>query len=226
MLFALAKLDDDKAHPLADIAEAAGTDQATLLRDLRTLVERDGDEPAGFIDSVSLAVDATTVRLEAPGFFRRPMGLTRTELCALELGLATLRQELPPEEHRTIESARARLGQAITGLAGDASMGGAHAAHLGEDTAERRAMRKCLQQCITAHCVAELAYQSAEATSPSWRRVRPIGFVFARGSWYLVAFASTEGDVRVFRFDRISAAKRTEEAFEAPASFQLGLGGA
>src|SRR5512140_226337 len=116
VLFALAKLDDDKAHPLADIAEAAGTDQATLLRDLRTLVERDGDEPAGYIDSVSLAVDATTVRLEAPGFFRRPMGLTRTELQALELGLATLRQEQPAEEHRTIESARARLAQAITGL--------------------------------------------------------------------------------------------------------------
>ena len=82
-------------------------------------------------------------------------------------------------------------------------------------------MRKSLQQCITAHCVAELAYQSAEATSPSWRRVRPIGFVSARGSWYLVAFASTEGDVRVFRFDRISGVKRTEESFSAPDAFRL-----
>src|SRR5689334_8526048 len=117
VLLALPALDDDKAHALSEVAAAAGTDEQTLIRDLRALIERNGGEPPGFLDTVSLTVDATTVRMDAPRFFRRPMGLTKTELHALELGMAMLRLESPPDEQGTIDQARDRLHRAIAGLA-------------------------------------------------------------------------------------------------------------
>ena len=217
VLLALPTLDDDKAHALHEVAAAAGTDEQTLIRDLRTLIERNNDEPPGFLDTVSLTVDATTVRMDAPRFFRRPMGVTPTELCALELGLAMLRLESPPEDAATIDSARERLQRAMTGLAADDPT---HAASASVESDEQQALRKALQQCIDTRCVTELCYQSATATAGEWRRVRPVGFVHSRGAWFLVAFTE-ESELRVFRFDRVSGARRTTATFEIPESFSL-----
>jgi predicted DNA-binding transcriptional regulator YafY len=220
VLLALPALDDDRAHPLSEVAAAAGTDEPTLLRDLRTLIERTGDEPAGFVDTVSLTVDATSVRLDAPRFFRRPMGVTRTELAALVLGLAMLRLESPPEEQGTIDSACERLQSALVGLAAETATGSMYAAHAVGDSAERNVLRRELEKCIAKRCVAELCYQSSKAPGEEWRRVRPVGFVHSRGAWFIVAFTE-DGELRVFRFDRVSGVRRTDATFEVPESFSL-----
>jgi predicted DNA-binding transcriptional regulator YafY len=224
VLLTLPKLDDDKAHALSELAEAVGTDEATLLHDLRTLVDRGGGEPPGFLDSVALAVDATTVRLQAPGFFRRPMGFSAAELHALELGLAMLAQESPPEEYATLDRARVRLRRALSGLppiGQTESSPATHAAHAGAEPEPRRALRALLQRCVADRVVATLKYQRASDTMAEWRDVRPLGFVFARGSWYLVALGARREDVRVFRFDRIAAARATTQQFEPPSAFSL-----
>jgi predicted DNA-binding transcriptional regulator YafY len=68
--------------------------------------------------------------------------------------------------------------------------------------------------------VAELLYQRANDTEPTWRRVTPLGFVHASGAWFLVAFNDGTTDLRVFRFDRIAEVRRTGETF-TPAEFDL-----
>jgi predicted DNA-binding transcriptional regulator YafY len=221
VLLALPALDDDHAHSLDEVASAAGTDETTLLRDLRTLIDRSGDEPPGFVDTVSLTVDATSVRLAAPGFFRRPMGITATELHAIELGLAMLRQESPMEAQGIIDSARERDGCAIAGAAHGADGDSEYAASAGAESDERRALMKTLRDCIDKRCVADLCYQSASSPNAEWRRVRPLGFVNSRGAWYLVAFTESGDELRVFRFDRVSGIRPQTETFSVAESFTL-----
>ena len=215
LLLVIPKLDDDVAHPISELAGAVGTDESTLFRDLRTLVDRAHDEPAGFIEPLSFTLDATSVRLERPFHFRRPMALTRQESWALDLGLAIVRQESPIEEHARIDETRERLTQ-ISTVSGDLT-DPARAVHLAGASSERRGM---LQESLTEHCVAELLYQRANDTEPTWRRVTPLGFVHASGAWFLVAFNDGTTDVRVFRFDRITDVRRTGDIF-VPTAFDL-----
>ena len=111
LLLAIPALADDRPHRMADIAEAVGTDETTLARDLRSLVTRFEDGPRGFIDEVQLLLGHDTVQLHST-LFRRPMGLSRSELRALELGLVMLKHEIMPHEHSTLESARERINGA------------------------------------------------------------------------------------------------------------------
>ena len=77
----------------------------------------------GFVEGVQIYHEGDTVSVVTPHFLR-PMRLTMSELCALELGLTMLRRERTPEEHRAIDGALERLRGAIVRLppddAGDA----------------------------------------------------------------------------------------------------------
>jgi predicted DNA-binding transcriptional regulator YafY len=224
LLLALPALSDGRAHPLTEVAGRVGTDVATLRRDLSTLVTRVGDEPGGFTESVQLLLWADAVQLQTPGgHFRRPMALTRTELQALELGLAALQQESPPDEHDAIVRARARLQKAIA----QGPVNGAgpppldrHAV-LGEEGADARATRRTLQLCIRERRVARISYRGAQSDTDGERRVQPLGVVWARGAWYLVAWCERNDGIRVFRCDRITTADATEERFAPPSAFSL-----
>jgi predicted DNA-binding transcriptional regulator YafY len=219
LLLTIPKLDDDRPHPVTDLADAIGTDARTLLRDLRTLVDRQSPEPAGWYEPITLTLDAESVRLERPSYFRRPMALTTDELRALDLALAVLRQEAGPDEHGVIDGARERVARIAASPTDDATT--TRAIHLGAHGADAAARRRLLDDCILEHCIAELEYQRAGDAAPQRREVTPLGFIFAGGSWYLIAGTVPDSALRVFRFDRISAVRRTERAFTPPAEVAL-----
>lgn len=221
ILLVLPALADDKAHPLAEVAARAGTDERTLLQDLRALVTRGSDEPAGFVESVQLAMDADSVRLDAPGFFRRPMGLSVLELEAIELGLATLRQEAPVEEHVTIDRARSRLGDALTTSTSDTDEQPAHAAHFGDIIRADPEARRIIERCVAGDRVVDLSYYGSRDPSAQERKARPFGLIHARGTWFLIGWCLKRNGLRVFRLDRITEARATDETFEPPAEFNL-----
>src|SRR5688572_26244399 len=110
-------LADDQDHPIGEVARLAGVDRKTIVRDLRSVAER-FDDPGGFVEGVSILIDPECVSVRT-SHFHRPMRLTRRELAALELGLAMLRGERPPDEHRAIDSARARLDAVVADLPED-----------------------------------------------------------------------------------------------------------
>jgi predicted DNA-binding transcriptional regulator YafY len=223
LLLALPALADDRVHPVAEIAARVGTSDEVIRRDLTTLVNRVGDEPAGFTEGVSLLLSADTVQfLTSSGHFRRPMALTRTELQALDLGLAMLAQEAPPDERAVIARARERVRLATAAVPADGpDTPPDRVAALGRDIESSLERRRALQDCIRTRRVATIRYHSATRNSKDERRVRPLGFIWARGSWFVIAWCELKDGLRVFRFDRVLAVEREEDKFTPPAGFSL-----
>ena len=211
------ELADDEAHPVDALAERLGTDRHTLLADLRSLTER-YDDPPGFVDEgVALFFDGRRVSLTSSQF-RRPMRLTVAELRALELGLAMLEGERPPEEHRAIGRARERLRQVISKLPPDdeeasrvATLGAAGSA------AQLRVVREAMREGRKLR----MRYRKADARRGTARVVCPYALVVASGSWYAVAFCEESEGIRVFRLDRIEESEVLGEEYDVPEGFSL-----
>lgn len=219
LLLLIPKLEEDAAHPIAELTAIIGSDAATLLRDLRTLLTRDHSEPAGYIEPFTLVLDGQTVRLERPSHFRRPMGLTRHEARALDLALAVLRQEGTPETAVTLDRARTLL--AVAAMSAPEVEEESHALHFGLDDPRTAGIRETLQAAIVAHREVEIGYQKAHDAAPRRREVGPLGFVCSQGRWYLVAVQGPDEALRVFRLDRILEARDTDRPFTPPATFDL-----
>lgn len=223
LLLVLPALADDHAHPLSEIAARVGAAEAVVRRDLTTLVTRVSEEPAGFAEGVSLLLGTDSVQFQTPsGHFRRPMALTRDELHALDLGLAMLTHEAPPDERPVLQRARERLERAIGDAADMPAANGRHASLATESEATQR-VRRTLQECIRDRCVATISYRSATAESDESRQVKPLGVVWSRGSWYLAAWCMKNEGLRVFRLDRVTAAVAESERYNWPDHFSLEL---
>src|SRR4029079_6416363 len=118
ILLLIPHLADGNEHRVDDLASAIGTDRETLVRDIETLVAR-ADDPGGVVPGVHVYFTGDRVSLTSTPF-RRPMRLTSSELGALELGLAMLRTERPPDERKAVNGALERLRKALVSIASDA----------------------------------------------------------------------------------------------------------
>ncbi len=78
------QIADGEEHSLDAIAQRVGTTVDVLQRDLYSLVAR-YDAPGGFVEGVQLFVGTERVSAVS-NHLLRPMRLTVSELCALELG--------------------------------------------------------------------------------------------------------------------------------------------
>lgn len=213
LLPALATGED---HDLDAIAERLGTDRATLLADIQALSER-YDDPGGFVEGVQIYLQGGDRVSLTTTHFARPMRLTLAELAALELGLALLAVERPPEERPVIDRARERVREVIRTLPADwapdrlryAELGGpAELRHLESLRRARRLKRRV-----------RIAYRKPGATEPESRVVCPYAVAFASGRWYLIAHCGASDGVRIFRVDRIGSVEQLQESFAMPAEF-------
>lgn len=209
LLLAIPLLADERPRRLAELAAAVGTDPDTLARDLRSVVTRVEEGPPGWSESVRLLLDRDSVQLHSP-HFRRPMGLTRGEWRALELGLAMLRPELPPGGQALVDSARRRVRRAALAAHDGAASANPAATHGAALTGAEEATRLAgvltrLRRAIRRQRVVAIAYRSAHADAASERLVHPYGLLFVRGRWFLIAHCERACEVRVFRADRIAA---------------------
>lgn len=219
LLIAIPALADDQPHRIADLAELVGVSVDTLARDLRTLVTRFEDGPGGFMEGVRLAFTSDTVQLEST-LFRRPMGLTPSELGALELGLAALARELPPHEAAVASRARERMAEASTGLGASPPRSSARVASL--NTSDRDAVNLgLLRTAISTHRKAAIDYRSGASPDGSPRHVHPYGLVYAHGHWYLIAHCEKVSSIRIFRMDRMTTVEVLDETAEIPANLDV-----
>ena len=147
------------------------------------------------------------------------MRLTLPELCALELGLAMLRAERPPDETRAIDGARERLRQVIAKLPGQDIQEKDFAASLGG--AVDLEMLSLLRRAVREHRRVRFSYHKSGADAAATRVAAPLAVVYAELSWYLVALADGAAGLRFFRLDRMDEVEVTEEAFEVPAEFSV-----
>ena len=150
--------------------------------------------------------------------FLRPMRLTRSELLALELGLAMIARERPAEDQRAIRGARERLAEVLAKLPEGVELDGHRTASISPppDMETLRALREALR----ARRKVRLDYLKAGEEKPSRRTACPFAILFIRGKWYLVARCADE-DVRIFRIDRIAGVRQLDETFERPPGFRV-----
>lgn len=211
-------LADERELTFAELADRIGADEATVRRDVRSMSERFGDEPGGFVEGVQVFVGTDSVSLVS-NHFLRPMRLTSAELQALELGLAMLRTERPPDEAAVIERARARLRETLAKLPADplpellahATIGSAGSAkHLAAIRTSLRTRRKL-----------RISYRRAGGEGAAERSICPYALAAASGMLYVIALCERSDGIRIFRLDRIETAMATGERYEIPDTFSL-----
>lgn len=215
ILHIIPQLAEDREIPLGEVAEKVGVSPAVLLKDLKSLTER--FDTGGFSDGLSLFIEDDCVSLNS-NHFRRPMRLTRSELRALELGLAMLQVELPPDERAAAENARAQIAKVVVKLP---ATWDEFESHYLETGAEGSEVLPILRSAFTAQKQVRISYQKPDDESPSERTICPYSFVVANGKWYVIGYCNKSVGVRVFRLDRIRHAAPADNGYTVPATFKV-----
>jgi proteasome accessory factor C len=217
ILAVIPQIADGREHTIAEIAERMGVDPGTIHHDMWSLVTR-FQEPGGFVESVHVFLEADRVEVTS-NHFRRPMRLTTSELCALELGLAVLRTQAAPDERGAIDNARKRLRQVITRL-GPADGGALRHVSIGVDGYEEQL--GVIRSALRSRRKLRITYRRGDADDSTKRVVCPYALVAASGMYYLVAHCESSRGLRVFRIDRMEDVRATSESFAIPESFSIG----
>ena len=217
ILLLIPSLADGGDHRVDDLAAAVDTDRETLVRDIETLVAR-ADDPGGFVPGVQVYFTGDRVSLTSTPF-RRPMRLTSSELGALELGLAMLRTERPPDERKAVNGALERLRAAMIASPSDAVAAGSREASL--PSPGDSAMLAAVQQAMSVRHKIRIRYRGGAKVEASERTIRPYALVVASGAWYAIAHCDASAALRSFRLDRIEAVDETADSYEVPTTFSL-----
>jgi predicted DNA-binding transcriptional regulator YafY len=218
ILHVVPRIADGEEHGLGEIAQRIGTDVDTLRRDLYSLVTR-FEEPPGFVEGMQLYIESDRVSARS-NHLLRPMRLTVSELCALELGLAVLRGHRTPEEHALLDGARERLRQVAAKLPADPIPDGLRGASLGDTGGTQRLA--AVRAALAGGRELRITYRKSGQDEGEARTVCPRALVAANGCFYLVAYrGSSEEGVRVFRMDRVEDAEVLETMAEPAPEFSL-----
>ena len=165
----------------------------------------------------------------APGFRLPPLMFTDDEAVAVLLGLVTARRTAPGTvSAASTDSAMAKLRRVLPESLGrrlDALLAAAEfttpttgsIGHTGIDSAAARFLLMFAEAAGARQPVA-LSYTDRHGRRTD-RSVNPYGLVVHSGRWYVVAADPTDGKVRNFRLDRITAPTPRPGTFDVPAGF-------
>ena len=217
ILRVIPEIADGQEHDIDEIAERAGVARSALMSDLRSVAERYA-APGGFVEGMQIYIGPEKVEVLSDHFLR-PMGLTFQELCALELGLAILRAERPPDETDAINRSRDRLRKVIAKMPIDPDESPIRHAEIAptEGLPYLDELRKSLRD----HRKARIAYRRSGSDEVTTRVVRLYAIVPASGMWYAVAYCESSEGLRVFRMDRVENAEALADHYEIPADFSV-----
>jgi proteasome accessory factor C len=217
ILQVIPELADGNAHDIEGIANRVGVSRETLISDLKSIAEHNS-APGGFIEGMQVYIEADTIEITSDHFLR-PMGLTFRELCALELGLAILRAERPPDETEAINRARERLRKVIAKMPADPDEVTLRHAEIAptDGLPYLDELRKALRK----HHKVRITYRRSGADDVTTRIVRPYAIVPASGMWYAVGYCEASEGLRVFRMDRVEGADVLPDRYEIPSDFSV-----
>ena len=214
LLHIIPRIADGEEHALADVARLAQADVKVLLTDLESLARR-YDAPGGFVEGIQIFINGPNIAVLSD-HLRRPMRLTMSELCALELGLAILRTTRAPDELAPVDRALQRLRETITQLPTNDRHEGIRHAEL--SAAGNTAGLATIRGALETHRKVRIRYRSGAAAEATDRVIAPYSLAFANGMWYVVSYCERSAGMRVFRLDRVEDAERLAEAFDPPAT--------
>ncbi|HUP25081.1 MAG TPA: WYL domain-containing protein [Thermoanaerobaculia bacterium] len=201
-----------RPRKLSELAEELATSQRTIYRDLATLEAR----------RIPLTRDHHGYRLVDSAQLR-PLNLTAEERAVLRLALdnpvlrarATLRRSLATLSSK-LDAATAALGETPEALA---------LATLDRTGPVDDTVLAGLEGAVGSRRSIEMRYHSLSrpARRLRWRRLDPYRLFHRADAWYVAGHCHRNGELRLFRLDRIAELRPTDDAFEHPADLDTAL---
>ena len=157
--------------------------------------------------------------------FEDNFGFTITDLLSIYMG----RQFLEPLAGTPFWDGQQKVFSKIRGALGPSAINylkklaaSLHTTTVGaSDYTKRSELIDLLMVAVEDHLVSLIVYQSDRATEPVEQEVYPQGFVFHRGSLYLIAWSSRRGEIRTYKMDRIDDVHSTKLPAAVPEEFDL-----
>jgi len=79
----------------------------------------------------------------------------------------------------------------------------------------------CATEAAMAHTTLQLVYYSMSRKQETERLVDPYHLWFYNGTFYMVGYCHTRGDIRIFALDRIKTIRPTQNTFVVPEDFDV-----
>jgi predicted DNA-binding transcriptional regulator YafY len=189
----------------------------TVYRDVAALVE------AGVPILGEAGVGYSLVR----GYHLPPVMLTADEAAALTVGAEMIRQfgdaSVAEPMRSAVDKLRAVLPrdrqEHVDRLAQQTIIRSEPARGASDPAAQPWLL--AVQRGVAQHPALRMTYRANSGSEETMRDVEPLGVIFSRGAWYLVAWCRLRKDIRHFRVDRILRLEVATETFPTRTEFSL-----
>ncbi|MGI8433277.1 MAG: helix-turn-helix transcriptional regulator [Nocardioidaceae bacterium] len=207
------------------VAQDFAVKPAQIVKDLKVLWF------CGLPDSVSgdmIDIDMEAldgegvVKLANADYLSRPLRLAPHEALALLVALRALRELTAPSDRRAVDRTVGKIEAAVGDVGARAAAVDIHI-----DPVDP-AIRAAVEQAVRDARQLDLTYHTPSRDETTQRVVDPLRLIFSDGYTYLEAWCRRVHDVRLFRLDRMSQARRLETPSAPPedverADFSKGL---
>ncbi len=178
------------------------------LRDCLVITSMVGVHPYTPDVLINAIVDADTVTIELPDYFRRPLRLTSEQTFALLTSAKALLSVPGADEQSALARGLAKVLHAL----GEASE---TAVEIEIDTASDTITEQ-LRFAVDSKCSVMITYYSYGRDNTGSRVVDPWSIHSEGGLWYLQGWCHLSNAERIFRIDRIREVTHTDQAFVVP----------
>jgi proteasome accessory factor C len=194
---------------MEEISELFDVPEGALAEDLNLLFLT-GLPPYTPADLIEVEIDGGRVWIRMAEHFARPVRLTRAEALALYLRGSELLGAPGLPEADALRSALDKLASSL----GPEALGKLQV-EVGQAPAEEATQLSAVREAAAHRERLEIDYYSASRDEVTTRRIDPEQVFSAIGNWYVVAWDGRSDAERLFRVDRIRAARATGETFES-----------
>ncbi len=209
--------DARHGYTVRELQTEMGVSLETVRRDLKDL------KMAGF--QIRENVGFRGVKRWRVEDFEDSFQLNITDLLSIYVG----QQFLEPLAGTAFWEGQQKVFRKIRGALGEAALTytqklvrSLHTTRIGvSDYSQRWAMIDQLMVAIEDGFVSRITYQSDQATEPAEQDIYPQGFVFHRGSLYLIAWSVSRSAIRTYKMDRIEGVQATKVSAVLPEDFDL-----
>ncbi|MGH3464200.1 MAG: helix-turn-helix transcriptional regulator [Kribbellaceae bacterium] len=202
-------LRDNDGARVDDVAREFGVKPKQILADLKVLWFC-GLPGAQMGDLIEIDIDAAegdgVIHLTNADYLARPLRLAADEALALLTALRTLREVAADTDRAAVDRAIAKL---------EAAAGAGASAHVHVEPADPE-IAETVNRALAQRRRLHLTYDVPSRDETTERDVDPMRLVVSEGRSYLEAWCRLAEDVRLFRLDRIAAAKLLDLPSEPP----------
>jgi proteasome accessory factor C len=209
-------LRENDGAAVDDVAAEFGVRPKQIIADLKVLWFC-GLPGAQMGDLIEIDIDAAegegVIHLNNADYLARPLRLAAAEALALLTALRTLREVTAGQDRDAVDRAITKL-ETAAGEGATASEGAA--AHVHVEPADPE-IAATVSRALAGRQRLHLTYDVPSRDETTERDVDPMRLVVSEGRTYLEAWCRMAEDVRLFRLDRIAAAKLLDLPSEPPA---------